>query len=198
MVPGTILAMDPAALKTQITDLVEALTPHDELGLTHQATTREWLAGTDDIYRRAKPRTPSPHLVTYVLLIDRQADSVLLCDHRLAGLWLPVGGHVEPAEHPYDTVRRETTEELGITATPDPVTGPAPFFLTVTETRDTPDRRHTDVSLWFALTGRIDQHLTPDPGEFAEVRWWKPSQIRAEDPAAFDPHLSRALASLAL
>jgi len=43
--------------------------------------------------------------VSYLLLVDRPAGSVLLCDHRLSGLWLPAGGHVEPGEHPLGTVR---------------------------------------------------------------------------------------------
>jgi hypothetical protein len=40
-----------------------------------------------------------------LLLVDRPAGSVLLCDHRLSGLWLPTGGPVEPGEHPLGTVR---------------------------------------------------------------------------------------------
>ncbi|MEE3919135.1 NUDIX domain-containing protein [Micromonospora sp. BRA006-A] len=31
-------------------------------------------------------------------------------------MWLPSGGHVEPGEHPADTVRRELREELGVAA----------------------------------------------------------------------------------
>jgi len=29
-----------------------------------------------------------------------------------------------------------------------------------------------DVSLWFALVGRVGQPLRPDQREFAQVRWW--------------------------
>lgn len=35
--------------------------------------------------------------------------------HRL-GMWLPPGGHIEPNEDPAQAVRREVTEETGITA----------------------------------------------------------------------------------
>ena len=41
-------------------------------------------------------------------------DHVLLVDHRMAQLWLPNGGHVEPGEHPRDTVVRELKEEIGL------------------------------------------------------------------------------------
>ena len=82
---------------------------------------------------------------------------MLLCDHWLSGLWLPAGGHVEPGEHPLGTVRREAAEELGVTAQPDAVFGDRPFFLTMTETVGPPATRHVDVSLWFALAGRLGQ-----------------------------------------
>ncbi|GAB3258145.1 NUDIX hydrolase [Kineosporia babensis] len=185
-------------MHSAIISLVAALAPLDELGRAHRATALAWLASTPDIFRRAKPRTPSPHLVAYFLLVDRSAGSVLLCDHRLAGLWLPTGGHVEPDEHPYDTVRREIVEELGVSAEPDPVLGDKPFLVTVTETKDAPERRHTDVSLWFALRGQEGQHLQPDEREFVQVRWWPETEIRTADPHSFDPHLGRALDVLAL
>jgi len=82
--------------------------------------------------------------VSYFLLIDHDEGSVLLVDHRKAGLWLPTGGHVEPGEHPVATVRREVQEELGIEAAFSPVTGERPVFLTVTETAPSADQ-HADV-----------------------------------------------------
>jgi hypothetical protein len=50
------------------------------------------------VSRASSPRTTS-------------AGSVLLCDHRLSGLWLPTGGHVESGEHPLE-VRWWTVAEL--------------------------------------------------------------------------------------
>lgn len=127
------------------------------LGQEHRGNTLSWLAGIDDTFRLVKPRTPSPHLVSYFLLVDRPSDSVLLCDHRLSGLWLPIGGHVEPGEHPLDTVKREAAEELGVKAEPGAESGDRPFFLTMTETTGPVTTRHVDVSLWFALAGRAGQ-----------------------------------------
>jgi 8-oxo-dGTP diphosphatase len=190
--------MNPAALHLAISDLVAGLSPHDELAHQHRTTTLAWLSSTGDIFRRAKPATPSPHLVSYFLLVDRETGGVLLCDHRLARLWLPTGGHVEPGEHPYETVRRECVEELGIPAEPDPVYGTSPFFLTVTETKDVPQRRHTDISFWFVLSGRAGQLLHPDEREFAQVRWWSTAEVEAAEAELFDPHLGRALNVLQL
>jgi 8-oxo-dGTP diphosphatase len=188
----------PAGLKSIIADLVSGLEPADDLGRQHRADTLGWLAGTDDIFRRAKPATPSPHLVSYFLLVDRPARSVLLCDHRLAGLWLPTGGHVEPGEHPLDTVRREAAEELGIDAQLDPAFPGRPFFLTVTPTTEPPPARHLDVSLWFALAGQVGQPLRPDEREFKGVRWWTTAELHRADLTRFEPHLLRALAPLGL
>lgn len=180
-----------------VSDLVRSIEPCDALAGEHQRWAMAWLAGTEDIYRRIKPRTPDPHLVSYFLLLDREADSVLLCGHRLSGLWLPTGGHVEPGEDPVETVRREAGEELGITAEFDGRYGRRPFLLTVTETVGS-DARHTDVSLWFAFTGRVGQQLRPDPREFAAVRWWSTAELRTVHPDRFEPHIQRALTTLGM
>ncbi|HVX46339.1 MAG TPA: NUDIX domain-containing protein [Mycobacteriales bacterium] len=177
-----------------VAQLVRGIAPVDELAEAHRDAAMQWLAATDDIYRRVKPSTPSPHLVAYFLLVDRPAASILLCDHRLSGLWLPTGGHVEPGEDPAVTVRREAAEELGIT-----VDGAGrPFFLTVTETVGPLPERHTDVSLWYELPGRVGQPLRPDEREFAEVRWWGAAELAGRDRSRFEPHLDRALIALGL
>lgn len=182
-------------VEAEIRALVESVTPMDEWEARHRAECLAWLARTDDIFRREKPRTPSPHLVVYFLLRDPADGSVLLVDHRAAGRWLPSGGHVEPGEHPADTVRREMVEELGVPAVFAPESGERPVFLTVTETVGPPEGRHTDVSLWFVLSGSRDQKLVPDLGEFRGVRWWTPKEVAA-DPAGCEPHLGRMLAKL--
>jgi 8-oxo-dGTP diphosphatase len=54
----------------------------------------------------------------------------------------------------------------------------------------------TDVSLWFLIERSRDHPLTPDCREFREVRWWTPADLRAADPARFDPHLTRFCATI--
>ncbi len=186
----------PTDAAQEVFSLFAGIEPVDDLGEEHKTIALRWLAGTVDIYRRAKPSTPSPHLVSYFLLLNRAAGRVLLCDHRLAGLWLPSGGHVEPGEHPADTVRREVIEELGIEARFDAATGSQPFFLTVTETVAPIPARHTDVSLWFALEGHQDHVLHPDPREFKAVHWWSTEELHAAPATEFEPHLMRALDAL--
>ncbi|WP_422744638.1 NUDIX hydrolase [Micromonospora sp. WMMD754] len=184
-------------MRDEIRAVVEELPPGDELEARHREAALAWLAGTEDIFRRAKPRTPSPHLVAYFLLRDPSDGAVLLVDHRLAGMWLPSGGHVEPGEHPAETVRRELREELGVPAVFAPPFGERPAFLTVTETVGPPEQRHTDVSLWYVLTAHRDQRFTPDPVEFRGVRWWTPAEVTDAPAGTVEPHLGRMLAKLA-
>ncbi|WP_245736364.1 NUDIX hydrolase [Micromonospora pattaloongensis] len=180
----------------EIRALVEAVVPADELEARHRAECLAWLGGTHDIFRREKPRTPSPHLVAYFLLHDETDGSVLLVDHRKAGMWLPSGGHVEPGEHPAETVRREVMEELGVPAVFHPRFGERPTFVTVTQTVGPPEERHVDVSLWFVLSGSRNQKFVPDSGEFRGVRWWTPQEVTDADPATVEPHLGRMLNKL--
>lgn len=188
--------MTATATAEEVSQLVEGLQPLDEFERADQDRALAWLASTGDIWRRAKPATPSPHLVSYVLLVDPDQRRVLLCDHRLSGLWLPTGGHVEPGEHPLETVRRETAEELGLTEVTLLPDVPAPFFTTWTRTVG--QERHVDVSLWFALHGRESEPLDWDRREFHTVRWWHGDEVDAADPAQFDPQLGRALDKLGI
>ena len=180
----------------EIRSLVEGIRPFDALEERHRSEVLSWLSRTDDVFRRARPRTPDQHLVSYFLVVDRISSHVLLVDHIKAGKWLPTGGHVEPGESAVDTVRREAREELGIRARFAPWIGERPLLVTVTETVGSPDDRHTDVSLWFVLEGNLGQPLSPGAGEFHDVRWWSLQDVFAGDPARFDPHLGRMLDKL--
>jgi 8-oxo-dGTP diphosphatase len=189
-----------------VRDLVAVIVPGDERERADQCDCQSWLASTPDIYRRVKPATPAKHLVSYAVLIDERDGSVFLVDHRLAGLWLPAGGHVEPGEDPAACARREAAEELGIEAD-FRIAGPVPFFVTVNRTVDVagPDasvadraahRPHTDVSLWYILAGWRDMPIVLDEREFAGGRWWRAAELESADPGRFDPGLGRFLAKL--
>ena len=112
----------PAALKSMIVGLVSGIEPTNDLGREPRRNALSWLAGTDDIFRRVKPLIPPPHLVSYFLLVDRPAGSVLLCDHRLSGLWLPTGRYVEPGP---DVLARTSSRS-----------GPAPGLPSISRSPD--------------------------------------------------------------
>ncbi|MFJ4654520.1 NUDIX domain-containing protein [Nocardia sp. NPDC088792] len=181
--------MQPAT--AVVADIVEGISPFDDLERHHIATTLGWLQSTDDIFRRAKPATPSPHLVAYVVLVDPDARGVYLGRHRMAGLHLPMGGHVEPGEHPLTAARREAGEELGIDPAFD-VVGEQPFFLTATTTVGR-TAGHVDVSLWHVIRGDRGREYSLDPVEFDGGQWWDLDPYGLPET---DPHLSRFVRKL--
>ncbi|MET8795909.1 NUDIX domain-containing protein [Nocardia sp. NPDC004568] len=174
-------------------EIVTAITPIDELERAQLAEAANWVARTDDIFRRARPATFGRHLVSYVVVVDPTGDAVFLVHHIKAGRWLPPGGHVEPGEHPALTARREAAEELGVTAAPG--LHHDPLFLTITTTVGI-DGGHEDVSLWYVLVADRSTEFTLDPGEFHAGRWWGMDEVAGAEPAGFDPHFPRFLAKL--
>jgi 8-oxo-dGTP pyrophosphatase MutT (NUDIX family) len=175
--------------------LVEAIEPSDDLETDHQRRVLAWIDSGAPLWRTLEPATPPMHLVSYAVLIDPVTDQVLLVDHRLAGRWLPTGGHIEPGEHPATAARRELAEELGIQPDPHPTCGDRPVLVTVTTTVGS-NAGHDDVSLWFAFAARADTAIHADPREFADARWWPIRHVAHSPGTRFDPHLPRFLAKL--
>ena len=174
-------------MRTKIRQMISAIDPLDAMEARHRAFSQAWIDSGADLFRVAKPATPDPHLVAYFLLVDDQ--HFLLVDHINAELWLPTGGHVEPDEHPKETVSRELREELGIEAV---FLRQNPLFVSVTETVGKTSG-HTDVSLWFALQGNEETQLRFDASEFRGVHWFR----RLDAPLhRTDPHMERFLKKL--
>ncbi|MFN7709550.1 MAG: NUDIX hydrolase [Holosporales bacterium] len=169
--------------------LVNEMIPFDDQEAQHLTEVRAWIASGAPLYRVQKPDVPDQHLVAYFVLFEEEAQKILLVDHRLAQLWLPTGGHVEPDEDPTDTVRRECFEELGVQAE---FWLPHPVFITKTETVGL-TAGHTDVSLWYVLRGKDNAHYTFDRGEFREIHWFYFDDIPYE---RSDPHMKRFIAKL--
>ena len=133
--------------------------------------------------RTHAPDHPNPHLVSYFPVVDPDAQALLLGAHRKSGLWLPPGGHVEPGEHPRDTVRRECVEELRM---PADFLHPAPLFVTITRTRGA--YPHEDISLWYPLRGHVGRVPDYDPSEYSDMRWFALAHLPL---AQSDPQLHR-------
>lgn len=178
--------VDCEAMRRIIADIVRTIALRDELERAHVGDVRAWIDSGAPLFRTAAPATPPKHLVAYFLVADIARRRVLLVDHVKAGLWLPSGGHVEPGEHPMQTVRREMLEELRLDA--DFIT-PEPILLTVTDTVGT-TAGHTDVSLWYAVHGDATTDPWFDPGECHAVRWFA---FDALPLGRCDPHLERAV-----
>ena len=172
-------------MRQSIRALVEAMEPWDAREQNDREAVLGWIDAGAEIFRRAKPATPPQHLVAYFVVVDQ--GQVLLVDHKLAELWLPPGGHVEPGEHPSKTVMRECREELGVEAD---FLSDAPFFVTIEDTVGT-TTTHTDVTLWYALRGDVGHDYQFDTGEFHAVRWFGLDTLPI---GRRDPNLSRFLA----
>jgi 8-oxo-dGTP diphosphatase len=171
-------------VRDRIAEIVAAIEPLDDLEREHRDSTIEWIRSSAPIFRIEKPDVPPKHLVSYFALVDEERGKLLLVDHKLAGLWLPSGGHVEPDEDPRATVVRELVEELGLAAE---FIQPNPLFITVTRTGGE-DGGHTDVSLWYLLRGDSSAAIEFDRGEFHGVRWFGFDEIPFE---RSDPHMRR-------
>ncbi len=173
----------------EIKEVLSAISPFDELEKEHLIFTKNWIDSGAEIFRISKPATPDPHLVAYFLLLDQVEKKVLLVDHKKARLWLPAGGHVEPNEHPHETVKREILEELFIKAD---FLLHNPFFLTVTKTvKQTPS--HTDVSFWYLLKGSSEKNYQFDEEEFDQIGWFSKEEIPYKKS---DPHMQRCINKL--
>lgn len=175
--------------RSELRKVIAAIVPVDATEEADIADTLAWIDSSAPLWRTAKPATPPKHLVSYFLLVD--GEHVLLVDHINAELWLPTGGHVEPREHPWATVRREAHEELGIECGSEPS---QPLFLTVSQTVGR-TVGHTDVSLWYVLRGDRSAALSWDAGEFQSVTWFHKDRIPTN---RSDPNMARFLGKLVL
>lgn len=178
-------------IKTIISEIVSSIPPLDPLEEQQIDFVVKWIASGQEIFRLVKPATPDTHLVSYFAVISPEEHKILLVDHKKAKLWLPPGGHVEPGEHPKDTVKREVKEELGIEAD---FLLDSPLFLTISKTTITPTKTtHTDVSIWYVLRADPNVPLDYDRREFKQIRWFGIEDIPFQKS---DPHIGRFIAKL--
>ena len=174
-------------MRTDIRREIASVTPLDATEATHVADALAWIDSGAELCRLAKPATPPKHLVSYFAVVDD--GHILLVDHKNAQLWLPPGGHVDPNEHPRNTVVREMQEELGF-APAHKIQ--APLMVTCSTTVGL-TAGHVDVSLWYVVHAPRDQKISFDETEFNSVKWfafWQAPLHRS------DPHLGRFIAKL--
>lgn len=170
-------------------DLISKISPFDQQEKEHRDEALCWIRSGAPLCRMIKPDIQDKHLVSYFVVYDEDAGKILLVDHKKAQLWLPTGGHVEPDEHPAETVRRESLEELGVSL---PFWMDEPLFITSTITVGL-TAGHTDVSLWYVLKGKSTDQYAYDHDEFNDVRWFSFDDIPYQQA---DPHLLRFIEKL--
>ncbi|HVQ44969.1 MAG TPA: NUDIX domain-containing protein [Candidatus Saccharimonadia bacterium] len=180
--------------RTKLLELLRSIVPYDDDEKRVLTEVRAWIRSDAELYRGDQPDEPSPHLVAYVVLVDRRRQTVLLFDHRKSGLWLPAGGHVERGEDPAATAARELIEELGLAAAKAAVIASVPLFVTANQTRGA--HGHVDVSLWYVVDGSEDMPMMPDPREFRGWAWRSFEEVLGADADTMDPQIKRFVAKL--
>ena len=158
-------------MRHEIRKEVSAIVPVDTKEEQTKRDVLEWIDSGVELCRLKKPATPKKHLISYFVVID--FPYVLLVDHINAQLWLPTGGHVDPGEHPRNTVIREAAEELSLESN---FLHKTPVFLTSTETVGLTSG-HTDVCLWYLLKGNREESYIYDCSEFKSIQWFHLDEI---------------------
>jgi 8-oxo-dGTP pyrophosphatase MutT (NUDIX family) len=141
-------------------DQIERIDPIDQRETESIAATLERLTWPDDPFAEDQN---SHHLTASAFVISSRG--VVLHRHRLLGIWVQPGGHVDAAESPEAAALRETLEETGLLAAHlDPVE------LFHVDLHPGP-KGHTHYDLRYVL---VAPPLDPSPpeSESPEVYWF--------------------------
>jgi len=186
-------------IKNEIARLISLIEPFDEKEKEHIEDALDWINSGAEIFRIEKPAVPPKHLVCYTVLCDLSKQKMLLLEHRNAELLLANGGHVNENELPYDTVRREVQEELGMEAEFIQENWKVPFFLSQIDTVGKTSG-HIDVDLWYILKGDSKKPLNDQTDEFkrefGDYGWYGFDEILSMPIEKFDPSLHRFVRKL--
>ncbi len=108
------------------------------------------------------------HICAFFVPIHRQSGSVYLGHHIKGRDWMPPGGHIEPGEHPVETVRREFREELRVGLGKEKI---EIFNLSIKKIEHPRRYCRLHYDLWYLVwTDKLDFDF--DPGEFYEAGWF--------------------------
>ena len=116
---------------------------------------------------------------------------VLMHRHKIQGVWMQPGGHVELDEDPWTALTRELVEETGyapgqlrvlqpVLRAPkltDAVVHPQPVCVSTHLFGHVGDHWHTDIT--YALSADADPAGAPGAGESEELRWFTRDELAA-------------------
>jgi 8-oxo-dGTP diphosphatase len=128
------------------------------------------------------------HTVTaYIIRVDTSEPKALLHMHKKLNILLPIGGHIELSENPWDAVAHEISEESGYSIADlevlqpqgiiDTLTGvtfhPYPLVLNTHNISD--DHLHSDTAFGFIALGSPSSHV--GTGESQDLRWYSHCEL---------------------
>lgn len=115
-------------------------------------------------------REPAPRRAFSVSIFARHGGRLLLVRHRRLGLWLPVGGEIEPGETPLEAAARELYEETGLRGSfprLSSLDGAPPGLLGYEEHEAGSKGLHMN----FAFVADVEADRVRSNGEFDEHVW---------------------------
>jgi len=180
----------PSPAHRLIAELLDRFAPADAREARALAEMRAALRAPAD---PTSPATMPGHFTAAGVVVSAAPPArVLLILHRKLGLWLPPGGHLDPADggDPLRTAVREVREETGAEARPHP-DAPTPFDVdahTIPARPEMPEHRHLD--LRFLLVADAEAPLHRQEAETLGLRW---ATLSEELLAALAPDLAAPL-----
>jgi 8-oxo-dGTP pyrophosphatase MutT (NUDIX family) len=158
-----------AAVRAAVRAEVAGFSPADDEEAGWQ---RAFLGALDELADPLDREADPTHVTASGIVVSERG--VLLHRHRLLGLWLQPGGHLDPGELPADAARREVAEETGLRpAHAGPGGRPVLIHLHV----GAGGRGHTHLDLRYLLTAPPDDPRPPE-GESQEVAWFSWEEAR--------------------
>lgn len=127
-------------------------------------------------------RVSEHHVTASAFVVS--ARGVILLRHRLLGIWVQPGGHVDPGEGPEEAALRETVEETGLA-----VAHRTPVELFHVDVHPGP-RGHTHYDLRYVLDAPPFDPC-PGHGESREVYWFDFAAVKERCEPALVPVLDK-------
>lgn len=121
----------------------------------------------NETYTREEGQTE--HFCSFIVPIHKASGSLFVGHHIKANDWIPPGGHIEPNEDPYDTVTRESSEELQYTPTRSQIHLCEFTIIPIVPARKT-CTAHFD--FWFVVELPDKIPFQYDKGEFYDAGWF--------------------------
>ena len=155
-----------------VLDAVAARTPVDE---RERASIEHFLAEVPRLVRPFDEHADPVHVTASAVIVGSRG--IVLLHHKVLGIWVQPGGHIDAGELPWEGAVREATEETGL---PVRLISDPPELAHV-DVHAGP-RGHTHLDLRYVVDGG-DGDPMPLPGESQDVAWFDwPEALAVADP----------------